>query len=97
MKEKLSDSPKAAVSRDVTIEMLVQALAERLSAVDATNVLYVRDLPSAKLTSGAGQWDLPGGSWMMVQLPTRGTAPSVKALVVRRQRKAAPVTKQVQP
>lgn len=87
MSEKLSDSPKPAVPRDVTIEMLVQALAERLSAVDATNVLYVRDLPGARLMSDAGQWDLPGGSWMMVQLPKRGTAPSVKALVVRRQKK----------
>jgi hypothetical protein len=91
MSENKSDSQKA-VGRDVTIDMLIEAIAQRLQTADATNVLYVRNLTGAKLAGDAGSWDLPGGSWMMIQLPPRGDEPSVKALVARKRRKTVQPT-----
>lgn len=58
-------------------------LARELARVESTNVLFARNHDRAVLTSEGGRWMLPGGDWLMIQLPRREGSAVVRAMVVR--------------
>jgi hypothetical protein len=66
-------------------------LAAELAKAESTNVLFARNHAGAVLQSEGGRWQLPGGDWLMIQLPRREGEPVVRAMVVKRAATVEPV------
>jgi hypothetical protein len=80
----------------VTVAGLLSALSSELNAVDATTVMFVRDMDAMSATGAGKTWQVPGGSWLMVQIPNLEQAPCLKIAIVRNDEAEAGQKQEVQ-